>query len=147
MVWRYLSATASGHFLAQGLLAGVLVLLALGPRPLPPADPVREPRRSPLEHADALAHAYADVDATRTATERLVSGLRRRAGRMVSVPSSATDVAFLTAVAERDKSIGPSVQIVVRALREALPVAELNPVGDAIRRIEQHLMTPLQRTK
>ena len=147
VVWRYLSNTASGHFFAQALLAGIIVLLAIGPRPLSPTDPVRQPRRSPLEHADALAHAYADVDATRTATERLVSGLRRRAGRMVSIPSSASDLVFLTAVAERDESIGPSVQIVVRALRESLPVAELNTVGDAIRRIEQHLMTPLQRTK
>jgi hypothetical protein len=147
VVWRYLSNTPSGHFLAQALLAGIIVLFALGPRPLSPVDPMRLPRRSPLEHADALAHAYADVDATRTATERLVSGLRRRAGRMVTVPSSVSDAVFLAAVAERDPSIGTSVQIVLRALHEPLPIAEMNAVGDAIRRIEQHLMMPLPRTK
>jgi hypothetical protein len=146
-IWRYMSNTASGHFLAQALLAGAILLLAFGPRPLPPVDPVRQPRRSPLEHSDALAHAYADVGATRTATERLVFGLRRRAGRMVSVPSSASDTVFLNAVAEREKSLGSSVQVVLRALREPIPAADLNPVGDAIRTIEQHLMKPLQRTK
>jgi hypothetical protein len=121
--------------------------MALGPRPLPPVDPEREPRRSPLEHADALAHAYADVDATRTATERLVSGLRRRAGRTVSVRSGASDTLFLDAVAERNPSIKPSVEILLRALREPIPAAELNQVGDAIRTVEQHLLKPPQPTK
>ena len=100
-------------------------------------DPVREPRRSPLEHADALAHAYSDVDGTRTATERLVSGLRRRAGRTVSVPSGASDAVFLKAVAERDASLVSSVQIILRALRDPVPIAELNGVGDAIRAVER----------
>ena len=146
-IWRYVSGTGSGHFLAQLLLAGVIVLLALGPRPLPPVDPAREPRRSPLEHADALAHAYADVDATRTATERLVSGLRRRAGRTVSVPSGASDAIFLDGVARREVSLAPSVRTVARALREPIPAAELNQVGDAIRNIERQLLLPPQRTK
>jgi hypothetical protein len=146
-VWKFFSDTAPGHFLAQQLLAGLLVILAFGPRPLPPVDPVRLPRRSPLEHADALAHAYADVDATRTATERLVSGLRRRSGRSVAVPSGASDSAFLTAVAERDPSVAASVQTVRRGLRESIPAKEIIQVGDAIRAIERHLSMPPQRTK
>ena len=146
-IWRYLSATMSGHFLSQVLLAGLILLLAFGFRPLPPVDPVRQARRSPLEHADALAHAYADVDATRTATERLVSGLRRRAGRTVPVPTGVSHPAFLTAVVERDASLASSVQIVLRGLREPIPAAELNHVGDAIRAIEQQLLVPPQRTK
>jgi hypothetical protein len=146
-IWRYVSSTSSGHFLAQMLLAGAIVLLALGPRPLPPTDPVREPRRSPLEHADALAHAYADVDATRTATERLVYGLRRRAGRTVPVPSGSSDAIFLDAVARRNASLVPSVRTVERALRETIPDDELNQVGDAIRDIERQLLLPPPRTR
>ena len=146
-IWRYVSNTGSGHFFAQLLLAGVIALLALGPRPLPPVDPAREPRRSPLEHADALAHAYADVDATRTATERLLSGLRRRVGRTVPVSSGASDATFLEAVARRDTSLAPSAQTVARALREPIPAAELNHVGDAIRDIERQLQLPPQRAK
>jgi len=146
-IWKYLSNTASGHFLAQMLLSGLIVLLALGPRPLPPVDPVRLPRRSPLEHADALANAYADVGATKTATERLVSGLRRRTGRTVSAPPGASDASFLDAVAERDPSLSEPVETVRRALRDSIPAAELNRVGDAIRDIERQLLLPPQRTK
>jgi hypothetical protein len=139
--------TASGHFLAQLLLAGALLLLAFGPRPLPPVDPERLARRSPLEHADALAHAYADVDATRTATERLISGLRRRAGRAVVIPPGADDATFLEAVTARDASLAASVQVVRRALSETVPASELNQVGDAIRAIEQQLLSPSRQTK
>jgi hypothetical protein len=146
-IWNYVSDTASGHFVAQLLLAGALLLLAFGPRPLPPNDPERLPRRSPLEHADALAHAYADVDATRTATERLVSGLRRRAGRTVAIPSGADDATFLDGVTARDASLASSVQIVRRALNETVPATELNQVGDAIRAIEQQLSKPSRQTK
>ena len=145
-IWKYLSTTASGHFLAQLALAGFVVLLAFVPRPLPPVDPVRVPRRSPLEHADALAHAYADVDATRTATERLVYGLRRRVGRTIAVPPGASDAVFLDAVAERETSLSLSVQTVQAALKEAIPVSDLNDVGDAIRTIERQLLLPPQRT-
>lgn len=146
-IWKFVSSTSSGRFLAQLGIAGLIVLLALAPRPLPPVDPVRVQRRSPLEHADALAHAYADVDATRTATERLVSGLRRRAGRTVAVSSGATDAAFLDAVAERDASLATPVQTVRAALRASMPAADLNGVGDAIREIERQLLLPPQRTK
>jgi hypothetical protein len=146
-IWRYMSTTRSGHFLAQLLLAGLIVLLAFGPRPLPPVDPVRVPRRSPLEHADALAHAYADVDATRTATARLVSGLRRRAGRTVAAPSGASDEIFLNAVAAQDASLASRVAVVLTALRDPIPASDLIQVGDAIRTIEQQLLKPPQRTK
>jgi len=146
-IWIYLSSTASGHLLAQLAVAGLILLLAFAPRPLPPVDPVRVPRRSPLEHADALAHAYADVGATRTATERLVYGLRRRAGRTITVPSGASDPVFLDAVAEREPSLARSVETVRAALKQSIPVADLNNVGDAVRDIERQLLLPPQRIK
>ncbi|HEY4133006.1 MAG TPA: DUF4350 domain-containing protein, partial [Gemmatimonadaceae bacterium] len=53
----YLSRTTSGRFLAQAMLAALILLLANMARPMLPHDPPRIPRRSPLEHADALANA------------------------------------------------------------------------------------------
>jgi hypothetical protein len=143
---RYLARTPSGHFFAQAVLAGLLLLLALGPRPLPPTDAQIVARRSPLDHADALAQAYADVDATRTATQRLLSGLRRRAGRTVPASAGADDEVFLDAVVARDASLGPQVALIRRALREPVPARELAAVGDALRVMEQHLLLPPQRT-
>jgi hypothetical protein len=142
---RYLTGTGSGHFLAQALIAGLLLLLALAPRPLPPTDPVRIARRSPLDHADALGHAYADVGATRTVVHQLVSGVRRRAGRTVAAGAAADDNAFLDAVTVRDPSLGASVAVIRRGLRESIPSEELVAVGEALRAIEQQLLMPPQR--
>ena len=137
----FLSRTSSGHFLAQGLIAALILLLAAAPRPIVPRDPERVMRRSPLEHADALGHAYADVGATRTATSRLVGGLRRRAGRTVSVEATAPDRAFLDAVVRRTPLLAPRVEIVRRALDQTVPPRELTAVGEAIAGIEQELLT------
>jgi hypothetical protein len=60
---------------------GILVLLLYARRfgsPLP--DP-RARRRSPLEHVEALAGAYRQAGAKRTARRLLVAGLARRLGR------------------------------------------------------------------
>jgi hypothetical protein len=145
-IGRYLGRTPSGHFFAQAILAGLLLLLALGPRPLPPTDTPLVARRSPLDHADALGQAYADVDATRTATQRLLSGLRRRVGRTVPASAGADDEVFLDAVVARDASLAAQVAILRRALREPVPARELSAVGDALRVMEQHLLMPPQRT-
>lgn len=137
----FLSRTASGHFLAQALIAAFILLLAAAPRPIMPRDPERIVRRSPLEHADALGRAYADVQATRTATSRLVGGLRRRAGRTVSIAARASDAEFLDAVARRTPSLAPRVDSVKRALDRGLPSRELPAVGDSIAEIERVLLT------
>jgi hypothetical protein len=137
----YLAHTGSGHFLAQALIAALVLLLAKMPRPIVPRDPERIPRRSPLEHANALAYAYADVAATRTATSRLVSGLRRRAGRTVAVRASDDDAAFLDAVVRRTPALATSAGIVRRALASTLAPREFATVGGAIRDIEQGLTT------
>lgn len=69
-----------GVWLQLGLVAALLLLLG-GRRfgaPLPP-PPTR--RRSPLEHVEALAGAYRQAGAKRTARRLLVAGLARRLGR------------------------------------------------------------------
>lgn len=143
---RYLAQTASGHVLLQALVAGLLLLLAYAPRPIVPRDPVRIARRSPLEHADALGHAYEDVDATRTATAHLVWGLRRRAGRMVGAGSGVGDEAFLDAVMQRHPDLRTATARVREALREPIGPREFVAVGDALREIERHLTSSLVTT-
>lgn len=140
-VWTFLSHTASGRFLAQALVAAMILLFAAAPRPIVPRDPERIARRSPLEHADALGHAYVDVKATRTATARLVGGLRRRAGRTVPVDRNADDLTFLDAVARRSPGLADRVSLVRRALTHALSVRDFIPVGEAIAGIERELLT------
>jgi hypothetical protein len=136
---RYLARTSSGHFLLQALIAGLVLLLAKAPRPIVPRDPPRIARRSPLEHADALGRAYADVRATRTATTNLVAGLRRRAGRMVGVGGGQSDDVFLDTVAERHPTLQPAAVTVRRALLESVEPGDLSAVGDALQEIERHL--------
>jgi hypothetical protein len=57
-----LSRPASAQsLLHQIALAALVLLLAVGPRPIPPVDVLRVERRDPLEQIDALAHAYEQV--------------------------------------------------------------------------------------
>lgn len=143
----YLLRTPSGHLLAQALAAGLVLLIAMAPRPIAPRDPEREVRRSPLEHASALGRAYEDVSATRTAASTLVAGLRRRTRGIVAVPPSADDAAYLSAVAQRLPSLAPSVEIVRRAEERATSNRELAAVGEALATIEQQLQsTPSPRS-
>jgi len=141
-VATYLSRTPSGHFVAQALLAGLLLVLALAPRPIVPRETGRIQRRSPLEHAEALGHAYADVGATRTATARLVSGVRRRVGRVVGAGVGADDETFLSAAAERFPTLAEPVSSVREALRQPVSPRAFVDVGEALKTIEHHLTTP-----
>jgi hypothetical protein len=140
-ITRFLARTSSGRFLAQALLAGLLLLFAFAPRPIVPKDAERIVRRSPLEHADALAHAYRDVGATKTATARLVSGVRRRIGRVVGVDARADDATFLDRVVARSPWLANDVTTVKRALRDGLPSRDFPTVGTAIASIERDLST------
>jgi hypothetical protein len=136
----YLSRAASGHVLLQGLLAGLVLLLALGPRALPVHDPERVERRSPLEHVGALAQAYARVGATRTATARLVRGLRRRVERGGADRARAeSDARFLEQAAASPTRAG-DVAVIQHALETPLSRREFEAVGGAIRRVEESLL-------
>jgi hypothetical protein len=136
----YLARAASGHVLLQGLLAGLVLLLALGPRALPVHDEERVERRSPLEHVGALAQAYARVGATRTATARLVRGLRRRVDRSGGEHARGqTDAGFLEHAAAAPTRAG-DVATVKRALETTVSRREFEAVGGAIRRLEDSLL-------
>lgn len=143
----YLWHTRTGNLVVQLLAAGLLLLFALAPRPLVPRDDMRVVRRSPLEHAAALARAYEDVHATRTATATLISGLRRRSRGIVPVPASAPDDEFLAAAARRLPSLQPQVAIVMRARSQDTEHDELAAVGAALATIEAQLLsTPSTRS-
>ncbi|HEU0016576.1 MAG TPA: DUF4350 domain-containing protein [Longimicrobium sp.] len=78
-----------GNALAQVGLAAALLLLVGARRfgaPLPP-PPAR--RRSPLEHVEALAGAYRQAGARRTARRLLLAGLARRLGRRAPADEAA----------------------------------------------------------
>ena len=143
----YLWHADSGHLLAQALVAGLLLLLAMAPRPLVPRGATQVMRRSPLEHAAALGRAYEDVGATRTATSSLVGGLRRRMRGIVAVPASSDDGEFLAAVARRIPSLAPRVEIVNRARTSDTAKRDYAPVGQALAAIEEQLQsTPSTRS-
>ena len=141
----YLSRAASGHVLLQVIAGGLVLLLALGPRALPPTDTERVERRSPLEHVSALAGAYARVGATRTAAIRLLHGVRRRvehAGRHTGVRVlDDTDDDFLTAAERTSPALAPDVALVRRALVTPLSRREFTGLGAALRRIESSFLT------
>jgi hypothetical protein len=83
--WR----TLPRGLLLQLLVAGALLLWVAGRRfgaPLQP-EPVR--RRSPLEHVEALAGAYRQAGAKRTARRLLLAGLARRLGRRAPADEAA----------------------------------------------------------
>lgn len=138
----YLARVPSGHVLLQGMLAGLVLLLALGPRALPPHDVERVERRSPLEHVDALANAYARVGATRTATARLLRGVRRRVepnGLRSPIGSDDPDATFL-AMAEGAPARRSDVALVRRALTTPMSRRDFESVGGALRRLEESLV-------
>lgn len=135
----YLGRTSSGHFFVQALVAGLILLLAKSPRPLPPRDLGIVQRRSPIEHADALGRAFEDVRATRTATARLVGGVRRRVGRAVAVSGGATDDDFLNAVERSNPSLAGSVRAIRGGLSHPVPSQEFTLIGSALEQIEQAL--------
>ena len=136
----YVESAPSGRMLGQIAFAGLLLLIAAAPRPLSPRDVDRIARRSPLEHADALAHAYAAVGATRTATARLLAGVRRRT-RHGRTGSRETDEQVLAAAAASTPAAASAVAIVSRALAHPQPPRELTNVASALSTIEDALTT------
>lgn len=77
-VLTVLSKTPPGWALTQGMIAALLLLAAIGMRPIPPTSQPRIQRRSPLEHVTALANAYTQTDARAFGLDQLIRGLRRR---------------------------------------------------------------------
>jgi len=142
-ILTYLERTSSGHLVLQLAGAGLLLLFAIGPRLLPPRATERIERRSPLEHVDALARAYRTVGATRTATLRLVHGVRRRvehsSGPLGAQSGATSDDAFLAWARERVPARSADVDLVRQALERPVPRRQLETVGQALRRLETSL--------
>lgn len=126
--------TPIGRALGVLGIAGLLLLLALGMRPMPVRARARVERRSPLEHVTALARAYEQVGATRTAVRHLIRGMRRRrtVGRR-----GVGDAEMLRALASRHPAIAPDVERVIAASDHPVAPTELLAVGRAIATIER----------
>jgi hypothetical protein len=137
----YLSGVSSGRLVLQLAVAGLVLILALAPRAIRPRDPERIERRSPLEHVDALARAYAQVGAARTATTHLLRGVRRRlergAGRLRAIR---TDEEFLRRVEQTDPALAGDAELVRRALADGARPEALAEAGAALGRIEASLI-------
>jgi hypothetical protein len=139
-VASYLIGEPSGRLLFQLLAAGLVLLLAVAPRLIPPFDPQRIERRSPLEHVDALGRAYAQVGATRSATTRLVRGVRRRlAGGAIRPGSDASDDAFLDRAQRDAPQLAPDIALIRQALRSQVSRRDFASVGAALEKLELSL--------
>lgn len=139
-VSRYLLGESSGRLLFQLMAAGLLLLLAAAPRLIPPHDPERVERRSPLEHVDALGRAYARVGATRSATARLVRGVRRRlAGGAVRAAHEVSDDAFLDRALRDAPALGADIELIRKALRSPVSRRDFALVGAALEQVELSL--------
>ena len=138
---RFLVDHPVGRGVLGLMIAGLVWLAAVAPRPIPPREaPVLE-RRDPLEQVDALAHAYQQVGATRTIVARLLHGVRARVHRGSATARLQSDDAFLADALDRRPSVQHDVALIRRALREPLPARDLPDVGGALHRLELSLTT------
>lgn len=129
-----LFGTPVGRAAVQALIAGVILLLAVGIRPVAPRERPSIERRSPLEHVGALRLAYERIQATRLATNRLVRGLRRRHPLGAG---SLTDDAYLSHVAQRAPGAAADTALLQRALTTPMAPSDWVAVGQAIDHIER----------
>jgi hypothetical protein len=127
--------TAPGRAFLQLVAAGLILLLVYGVRPIAPLKRRSIERRSPLEHVGALARAYQQTEATRTSTQRLLRGLRRR--RPLGATGALDDESYLSLVSSRKPELAAEVERVRTALGRPLPAADWVAVGAAIDHIER----------
>ena len=132
---RALLETPGGRSILQLAAAGLLLLLALGIRPIRPRTLESIERRSALEHVSALARAYAAVGATNRAAHLLVRGLRRRHG---GLQSNRDDIAYLRSIGSQEPAIADDVGHLTAVLQGA-PTAHPAEVTSAIARVERVL--------
>jgi len=129
-----LFGTPVGRAAVQALIAGLILLLAVGIRPVVPRERPSIERRSPLEHVGALRLAYEQIQATRLATSRLVRGLRRRHPLGAA---ALTDDAYLSLLAQRVPVAANDVALLQRALTRQMVPTTWVAVGGAIDHIER----------
>jgi hypothetical protein len=151
-MWRvsreFLFGSTVGRAFAQAIGAALVLMLALGVRPIPPRDVPRIERRSPLEHVDALARAYERINATRLVARRLAAGLRRRHGRGTwSARAAGTgggdaDERFLSAVVVGHPGVAADAARILSAERSPVPADGLQALADAVDHIDQAFPSP-----
>ncbi len=134
-----LFATAPGRALVVLLLAGGVLLLALGARPVAPQPPPMIERRSPFEHVGALSRAYQQIGATRLATTHLVRGLMRRRALGGGTRGARDERAYLLAIRDRHPHLTPQVKVLAQALDHRVPLTEFVQIGEAVHTIERTL--------
>jgi hypothetical protein len=139
LVGGFLVRHPVGRALLVVVAAGLVLLLAAAPRPLSPRDRETIERRDPLEQVDALAHAYEQVQASRTVAARLLRGVRTRLGESASRHLS--DDAFLAAAKAAVPERAADVEMIRQALRERVAPRDLPELGAALRRLEDSLTT------
>lgn len=136
-VRRALVGEPWGRMILVGALGALALLAAAGTRPIAPAATPTVERRSPLEHVQALARAYAQAGSTRLVARRLARGLRRR--NALAAAGGGDDAAFIQAVADRHPSLAPDLHFIARAMAEAVPADQLPALGDAVARVDSTL--------
>lgn len=136
---RAMVSTPPGRVLLHLLAAGAILLLAIGIRPIAPRSLARIERRSPLEHIGALAQAYEQIGATRTAVRRLTRGLRRR--HPIGSLRTASDEEYLISLAARHPAAAADVDVVKASLAVRQPSDRFREAGAAIAHIERVLRT------
>jgi hypothetical protein len=136
---RELADTPAGRVVLNLLIAAGVLLLAVGVRPIAPRARIRSERRSPLEHVGALAHAYSQVNATRTALRRLIRGLRRR--HPIGTLRSASDDEYLSSLAARHPSVAGDVDALLKLIHDRPAPDRFEAGGAAIAHIERTLST------
>lgn len=134
VIGHALFGTPVGRAAVQALIAGLILLLAVGIRPVAPRGRASIERRSPLEHVGALRLAYEQIQATRLATTRLVRGVRRRHPLGAG---SLTDDAYLSLVAQRAPAAAGDAALLQRALTTQMAAPDWVAVGGAIDHIER----------
>lgn len=139
VLFEALFETAPGRAVVVLLLAGGVLLLALGARPVAPQPPAMIERRSPFEHVGALSRAYQQIGATRLATMHLVRGLMRRRALGGSPRAARDERAYLFAIRDRHPKLAPQVEMLARALDHRVPPAEFVQIGEAVHTIERTL--------
>lgn len=137
-----LTGTPPGRATLMAIAAALVLLLAVGSRPIAPLPVATVQRRSPLEHVRALARAYLQSGADRLGAERLVRGLRRR--HPLGLPRNVSDRIYLETIGARHPDRTGDVAVVVAALDHgASTTGRMTGTRDAVARIEQTLQTAL----
>lgn len=140
VMWEWLRFSKLGRTVLTLMTAVLLLLIARGRRTLAPVYRLREERRSPLEHVDALATAWRAVRGTRTVARMLARGIRRRhaAGRWRLLD----DAAFLGALAERHPAIADDAARLSHAIESPAAPADLPALRAAAAHIDAECLTP-----